>query len=98
MRRMERNVAAVAATADMISGEKAATPRLEPAPKVERSEVEEAVDLRLVIEIDEGSGSYVYKTINRMTGEVVAQVPREDLLRMRDQSSYEAGDLIKARA
>lgn len=97
MRRMERNVAAVAATADMIAGDRTPTPKLEPAPEAPRSEVEETVDLRLVIEVDEASGSYVYKTINRMTGEVVAQVPREEVLRMRDQSSYEAGGLIKAR-
>jgi flagellar protein FlaG len=95
---MERNVAAVAATADMIAGGKTPTPRPEPTPKAPRSEAEEAVDLRLVIDIDEASGSYVYKTINRMTGEVVAQLPREDLLRMRDQSSYQAGQVIKASA
>jgi flagellar protein FlaG len=95
---MERNVAAVAATADMIAGDKTPTPPAAPAPKAPRTEIEETVDLRLVIDIDEASGSYVYKTINRMTGEVVAQVPREDLLRMRDQSSYQAGQLIKASA
>lgn len=98
MRRMERNVAAVAATADMIAGDRLPTARQEPAPRAPRPEAEESVDLRLVIEIDEGSGSYVYKTVNRMTGEVVAQLPREELLRMRDQSSYQAGAVIKASA
>jgi flagellar protein FlaG len=95
---MERNVAAVAATADLIAGDKTLTPQPEPAPKAPRAETEEAVDLRLVIDLDEASGSYVYKTINRVTGEVVAQLPREDLLRMRDQSSYQAGQFIKASA
>jgi flagellar protein FlaG len=98
MRRMERNVAAVAATADLIAGDKTPTPRPEPAPRTPRSEVEETADLRLVIDIDEVSGSYIYKTINRVTGEVVAQLPREELLRMRDQSSYQAGQFIKASA
>ena len=37
-------------------------------------------------------------TWNRLTGEVVAQVPREDLLRMRDRANYQAGQLIKASA
>lgn len=69
-RRMERNVAAVAATVDMIAGDRAAVPKLEPASRRPAPEVEETVDLRLVIEIDEASGSYVYKTINRMTGVV----------------------------
>lgn len=95
---MERNVAAVMATADMIAGDKTPTPRPEPARPAPRSEIEEAVDLRLVIDIDEASGSYVYKTINRLTGEVIAQVPREDVLRMRDQAGYHAGQLIKASA
>jgi len=33
-------------------------------------------ELRLVIEEDEASGAYVYKTVNRRTGEVVQQLPR----------------------
>lgn len=95
---MERNVAAVTATADMIAGGKTPAPRPEPTPNRPRSEAEEAADLRLVIDIDEASGSYVYKTINRATGEVVAQLPREEVLRMRDRSSYEAGQVIRATA
>lgn len=95
---MERNVAAVMATADMIAGDRAPVPSPSRAPKAPRTDIEEAVDLRLVIDIDEASGSYVYKTINRLTGEVVAQVPREDLLRMRDRANYQAGQLIKASA
>ncbi|MFA5503305.1 MAG: flagellar protein FlaG [Bacilli bacterium] len=96
---MERNVAAVMATANMIAQDKPSAQRPEPEKRAEsRSEIEQAVDLRLVIDIDEASGSYVYKTVNRLTGEVVAQVPREDLLRMRDRANYQAGQLIKARA
>jgi len=56
----------------------------------------DAADLRLVIE--EGGGSYVYKTIDRRTGEVVAQFPREEILRMREEASYEAGAVINASA
>jgi flagellar protein FlaG len=55
-------------------------------------------DLRLVIEEDEASGSYVYKTVDRMTGQVVFQLPREQLLRLRDNPIYEAGDVIRAKA
>jgi flagellar protein FlaG len=96
---MERNVAAVMATANMIAQDKPFVQRPEPGRRAEnRSEIEQALDLRLVIDIDEASGSYVYKTVNRLTGEVVAQVPREDLLRMRDRANYQAGQLIRARA
>lgn len=55
-------------------------------------------DLRLVIEEDEASGTYVYKTVDRRTGEVVSQVPREEVLQMRREGDYIAGQVISARA
>jgi len=50
-------------------------------------------NLRLVIEPH--AGSYIYKTINLVTGEVVAQYPRESVIKMRDVSSYTAGAVVK---
>lgn len=50
-----------------------------------------AADFRLVIEEDEASGSFVYKTIDRRTGEVIQQLPRADVLKMRDEADYAAG-------
>jgi flagellar protein FlaG len=55
------------------------------------------VDLRLVIEQDEASGTFIYKTINRRTGEVVLQLPREDIVRMRAAPEYQAGDVIQTK-
>lgn len=52
-------------------------------------------DLRLVIE--EKGGSYVYMTVDRRTGDVVAQYPREEVLKLREEAGYEAGDVIKTR-
>lgn len=52
-------------------------------------------DLRLVIE--EKGGSYVYMTVDRRTGDVVAQYPREEVLKLREEAAYEAGDVIKTR-
>lgn len=52
-----------------------------------------SADLRLVIE--PVGGSYVYKTIDRRTGEVVWQYPLEEVLRMRNQESYSAGGIIQ---
>ncbi|MFN3514188.1 MAG: hypothetical protein ACK41C_14160 [Phenylobacterium sp.] len=51
-------------------------------------------DLRLIIE--EQAGTFVYKTIDRRTGEVVLQLPREDVVRMREEETYAAGDVISA--
>jgi flagellar protein FlaG len=63
-----------------------ATPELDPA------------DLRLVIEGGETLGSFVYKTIDARTGQVVRQMPREELLGLGERADYHAGDVINARA
>ena len=63
-----------------------------PAPKSEQA------DLRLIIEEDAAVGAYVYKTIDRHTGEVVSQIPREEVLKMRDRPDYEVGDVVSAKA
>ena len=55
-------------------------------------------DVRLVIEHDQASGSYVYKTINRLTGEVLLQLPRAEVLKMHQGSQYAAGSVIKTEA
>jgi len=58
----------------------------------------DAPDLRLVIEEDAASGLFIYKTIDRRTGDVVQQLPREEVVRMHAVAEYEAGAIIKARA
>lgn len=55
-------------------------------------------DLRLVIEHDEASGEFVYKTVDRRTGETLQQFPREEVLRMRDGVDYESGDVFDGQA
>jgi flagellar protein FlaG len=54
-------------------------------------------DLRLVIEDDQAAGSYVYKTIDPRTGQVVQQFPREQILKLREALDYSAGSVIKAK-
>jgi flagellar protein FlaG len=56
------------------------------------------VDLRLVIEDDQQAGCFVYKTIDWVTGQVVQQFPREQILKMREGSDYTAGDVIRSQA
>ena len=55
-------------------------------------------EFRLIIESGEGLGSFVYKTIDARTGQVVRQIPREELLGMGERTDYHAGDVIRARA
>jgi flagellar protein FlaG len=58
--------------------------------------IDDQSDLRLVIEDDKAAGSYVYKTINPITGKVISQIPREELLRMREAPDYTPGRVISA--
>lgn len=53
-------------------------------------------DLRLIIEEDEASGTFVYKTLDRRTGEIVKQFPREQVMALKDTPSYVPGDVIDA--
>ena len=94
---MENKVATVAATPDPTYGQ---TPiqRPDTGASARAAPAQDPVDLRLVIEEDEASGSYVYKTVNRLTGEVLMQFPRDDVLKMRERLDYEAGSVIRAKA
>ena len=56
------------------------------------------VQMRLVIEMDQASGSYVYKTINRLTGEVLSQLPRAAVLKLKNEAQYVAGHVIRTEA
>lgn len=66
------------------------------APAVASFAVQEAANLRLVIEEDQNTGAFVYKTLDRATGEVVRQFPREELLKLQSDPAYEAGLIYKA--
>lgn len=56
--------------------------------------IDASADLRLVIEDDKAAGSFVYVTINPVTGQVVSQVPREQLLKMREDPAYKPGSIV----
>ena len=73
-----------------------AVPAAQSAP--ERTASVDQPDVRLIIEESDRPGSYVYKTLDRRTGEVLQQFPREELLRMREDKTYLAGDVISANA
>jgi flagellar protein FlaG len=58
----------------------------------------EPADLRLVIEDDHAAGCFVYKTVDWRTGAVVSQIPRDQILKMREDQAYLSGDVIKTEA
>ena len=96
---MDNKVAAFAATPDPTFGQKPAPQKSAPSESaVPPAPGADLVDMRLVIEEDKASGSYVYKTVNRVTGEVIQQLPRDQVLKLRDQVDYVAGNVVRAKA
>ena len=95
---METKVAAIAPAPDSGFGQAPADtpPAKASAPVVPAGP--DPVDMRLVIEEDQASGSYVYKTINRRTGEVMQQLPSAEVLRLRQELQYAAGSVIRTEA
>ena len=61
-------------------------------------EAERAARYRLVIEEGPHSGSFVYKTLDRVTGEVVKQLPREQVVDLMQADRYSAGSVIDTKA
>lgn len=59
---------------------------------------ESTPDLRLVIEEGPRRGSFVYKTVDRLTGETIRQFPREELVRLSENPDYVAGAVANTRA
>ena len=92
---MESKLSPVPVPPELSSGQ----PQAQPAASRDRNELSipaytptPSADLRLVIE-PHGS-SYVYKTIDRRTGEVVSQYPIEEILKMLSEQRYTAGVVI----
>lgn len=69
-----------------------------PVKKTTQTDAAEAADLRLVIEESDEPGGYVYTIIDRRTGRVVKRLPREQVLKLRDDDLYAAGALIDSKA
>ncbi len=57
-------------------------------------EAERVARYRLVIEEGPKSGVFVYKLLDRVTGEIVKQIPREEIVRMMGEGRYRAGSVI----
>lgn len=58
------------------------------------ADAERLAQYRLVIEEGPRAGSFVYKTLDRETGEVVRQLPREEVVSLSRQDDYDLGAVI----
>ena len=94
---MQNKVTPIAIPSDSSFGRQSASGGSAAAAKPDVAVPKEEVDLRLVIEEDLAAQSYVYKTINSRTGEVVQQYPRDEVLRMREDANYHAGGVIRTK-
>jgi flagellar protein FlaG len=95
---MDSKVAAIASASDPGKSRAQASVRTAPGGEAPEATGPEPVEMRLVIEEDHASGSYVYKTINRATGEVLQQLPRAEVLKLREELKYAAGTIIRTEA
>ncbi|MFN3814875.1 flagellar protein FlaG [Brevundimonas sp.] len=57
-------------------------------------EAERIARYRLVIEQGAAKGAFIYKILDRETGEVVRQLPREEVAKIGARASYAAGAVI----
>ena len=62
------------------------------------ADVEGAARYRLIIEEGPSKGSFVYKTMDSITGEIVRQYPREQILRLAEAAHYDKGAVINTSA
>ncbi|MGA0544425.1 hypothetical protein ACO2Q1_04065 [Brevundimonas sp. VNH65] len=60
--------------------------------------IPQAPDYRLVIEEGPRPGVFVYKTVDRSTGETIRQFPREELVKLSGDPGYVAGQVTSTRA
>jgi len=63
-----------------------------------QEEAGRAARYKLVIEQGAQKGVFIYKVLDRETGEVVRQLPREEVIRLKDQNNYAAGAVINTTA
>lgn len=87
--------------ANVVSGQAKAQPTPQAAPAEPVQTVDDGPqpgDLRLVIEQDDSSGEYIYKTVDRRTGETLQQFPREQILKLREEVGYASGDVFDGQA
>ncbi|MBB5744734.1 hypothetical protein [Brevundimonas variabilis] len=65
-------------------------PRAEPEPR--------AADYRLVIEQGPRAGTYVYKTVDRSTGETIKQLSRDAVASLINDPLYATGTIASTKA
>jgi len=95
---MKNPIGVVPAVKPVSTNAPRSAPAVQSAPAPAQEDAFKLANARLVIEQDNASGQYVYKSLDRVTGEVLRQFPREEVLKMLGRGAYSAGDVIQTRA
>lgn len=66
----------------------------EPKPRETPSAASASDAGRYRLTIEKGADGFVYKTLDRITGEVIRQFPREEIIKLRHAINYDPGDVI----
>jgi hypothetical protein len=53
---------------------------------------------RYRLTIEKGAGGFIYKTLDRETGEVIRQLPREEVVRLSERADYRIGGVFDIEA
>ena len=93
---MADNVAGVSSVTYLDREPQGAVVETKPAVQALQGAADDAGRYRLTIERE--STGYVYKTLDRVTGEVIRQFPREEVLKLRQSPAYDVGRIITTEA
>jgi len=74
------------------------SPQSRPASPSAPAYIAEPADDRLVVDKDPVRGRFIYRTVDRLTGETVAQLANEDIIRLRDSDACKAGTVFNGKA
>jgi flagellar protein FlaG len=81
--------------ADLIGAQALPAPKpVEPVRKPAPTTASQDPDVRLVIQEGTMAGLFIYTIVDRASGQVMLQIPREDLAQLAARPDYEAGQVI----
>ncbi|CAN5395196.1 hypothetical protein BH10PSE2_BH10PSE2_30540 [soil metagenome] len=69
-----------------------------PPPSKAFQDLEQASRYRLVIEEGPQQGTFIYKTLDSTTGEILRQFPRDQLVKLAQAANYNSGSVIDTSA
>ena len=97
---MSNKVSLTPSATDPLAGlsSRRADGEVQPAKPATPAPAADHADLRLIIEEADEPGRYVYTIVDRRSGRIISQLPREEVLQLRQQSDYAAGSLFKGEA